>query len=106
MIEKLDSMDLNELKALKKQLDRAIESFETHRRKTALEALEAVAKEQGFSLAELTGAVGNAPKSRERSAPKFANPHDPGEAWSGRGRKPRWYVEAIEAGKTPEDLAI
>lgn len=28
-----------------------------------------------------------------------------GRAWSGRGRPPIWFKEAIAAGKTPEDLA-
>ena len=106
MIDQLDSMDLNELKALKKQLDKAIDSFETRRKKTALDALEAVAKKQGFSLSELLEAAGSQSKTRSVAAPKFANPHDPDQTWSGRGRKPGWFLEAVEAGKTPEDLAI
>lgn len=107
MIDQLDSMDLNELKALKKQVDKAIDSFETRRKKAALEALEATAKEQGFSLSELLDAAHSSPsKSRSSAAPKYANPHNPDETWTGRGRKPRWFAEAIEAGKTPDDLLI
>ncbi|MGY6697072.1 MAG: H-NS family nucleoid-associated regulatory protein [Roseinatronobacter sp.] len=26
--------------------------------------------------------------------------------WSGRGRKPRWVVDALSSGKTLEDLSI
>lgn len=106
MTDQLDSMDLNELKALKKQVDKAIDSFETRRKKTALEALEAVAREQGFSLSDLLDAASNQPKTRGAAAPKFANPHDPQQTWSGRGRKPSWFIEAMEVGKTPDDLAI
>ena len=107
MMDQLDSMDLNELKALKKQVEKAIDSFETRRKKTALEALEATAKEQGFSLSELQDAASSTTKARgQAAAPKFANPHNPDETWSGRGRKPRWFIEAIEAGKTTDDLAI
>jgi DNA-binding protein H-NS len=29
---------------------------------------------------------------------------DAGNAWSGFGPKPRWFTEALAAGKTPEDL--
>ncbi|OWJ69490.1 transcriptional regulator [Haematobacter missouriensis] len=106
-MDQLDSMDLNELKALKKQVEKAIDSFETRRKKTALEALEATAKEQGFSLSELLDAASSTTKARgQAAAPKFANPHNPDETWSGRGRKPRWFIEAIEAGKTTDDLAI
>lgn len=106
MIDQLASMDLSELKTLKKQVNKAIDSFETRRKKSAFEALEAVAKEQGFSLSELLDAASSTTKPRGQAAPKFANPHDPDETWSGRGRKPRWFIEAIEAGKAPDDLSI
>lgn len=58
----------------------------------------------GFSLAELTGAV----KTRKRSpsVAKYANPADKSDTWSGRGRKPRWFSEALAKGKKPQDLAI
>jgi DNA-binding protein H-NS len=29
-----------------------------------------------------------------------------GKKWSGKGKRPNWYVQAIAAGKTPEDLAV
>jgi len=107
MIDQLASMDLNELKAIKKQVDKAIDSFETRRKKSALEALEAVAKEQGFTLSELLDAASStSQKSRGTAAQKFANPHNPDETWSGRGRKPGWFIEAIDAGKSLDDLSI
>jgi DNA-binding protein H-NS len=30
--------------------------------------------------------------------PKFRNPGDPSETWSGRGNQPRWLVSQVEAG--------
>ena len=106
MMDQLDSMDLNELKALKKQVEKAIDSFETRRKKTALEALEATAKEQGFSLSELLDAASSTTKARgQAAAPKFANPHNPDETWSGRGRRPAWVTAALEGGASLESLA-
>lgn len=29
---------------------------------------------------------------------------DAGHSWSGRGRRPAWYIAALAAGKKPEDL--
>jgi len=29
-----------------------------------------------------------------------------GNSWTGNGRRPRWYVEAIESGKTPDNLLV
>ena len=38
--------------------------------------------------------------------PKFRNPDNPGETWSGRGRQPRWVVEQLTLGKRMEELKI
>ncbi|MBT8410687.1 MAG: H-NS histone family protein, partial [Octadecabacter sp.] len=35
-----------------------------------------------------------------------ANPADPSQQWTGKGRQPNWYKAAIEAGKSPESMAI
>ena len=29
-----------------------------------------------------------------------------GNTWTGRGKRPNWFKSALEAGKTPEDLAV
>jgi len=37
---------------------------------------------------------------------KYRHPENPALTWSGRGRKPLWFVEALSSGKTAEDMAI
>ena len=66
--------------------------------------MEAVARKMSYSLAELAGAG----KKAERSAapPKYRHPEKPAVTWSGRGRKPGWFVAALESGKSAEDLAV
>ena len=101
----LNDMSLKELRDLQAHVGKAIASFEERRKKVALAKLDEQARELGFSsLAELTGA----PVTRKRAAvaPKYANPADRSQTWSGRGRKPGWFIAALEAGKTPDDLAI
>lgn len=40
-------------------------------------------------------------------APKYANPNgDAQDNWSGRGRKPQWYIDACASGQTPESMLI
>ena len=36
--------------------------------------------------------------------PKYRNPDDPSQTWSGRGRRPRWVTQALEGGRTLDDL--
>lgn len=101
----LDNLTLRELRDLQSQVAKAIASYEDRKKKDALAELEEKARSLGFSLAELTG-MAPARKQRAATSAKYANPMDPSETWSGRGRKPRWFIDAIAAGKTAEDLAI
>ena len=41
-----------------------------------------------------------------RVFPKYRNPSDPSETWSGRGKQPRWLMAALEAGRKIEDFTI
>jgi DNA-binding protein H-NS len=38
--------------------------------------------------------------------PKFANPDEPSQVWSGRGKRPKWVTEKLASGLTLEDLNI
>lgn len=98
-----ETMSLEELKRLKKELDKAIANYDDRRKAEARRDLEEKAREYGFSLSELAEA-----KTTKRStvAPKYRNPGNPEQTWSGRGRQPIWFREAIEAGTEPDDLAI
>lgn len=100
----VNKMGLKELKELQTQVSKAITSFEDRKKKEALAELEERARAHGYSLAELTGTA----PTRKRSpvAPKYANPANKSETWSGRGRKPRWFEAALKSGKSTKDLSI
>ncbi len=100
----LKSLSLKELKDLQSQVAREISGYEERQRRAAIDTLEEKAREMGFSLAELTGM---APvRKKTASMAKYANPANPADTWSGRGRKPRWYAEALAAGKSDDDLRV
>ncbi|WP_112311456.1 H-NS histone family protein [Pseudogemmobacter bohemicus] len=101
----LNSLDLKDLKALQAKVAKAVSTYEDRRKKEALAKLDETARELGFaSLAELTGTA--APRKRAASGAKYANPANPADTWSGRGRKPRWFAEALASGKSESDLLI
>lgn len=103
----LDALSLRELRDLQARVARAISSYEDRRKKEALAELESKAREMGYSLAELLALqTDKAPRKRALSSPKYANPVNRADTWTGRGRKPRWFIEALAAGRAPEDLAI
>lgn len=103
-------IDLSQLDP--QQLDRLIEQAqrEKERRKRAGMAevrreLRQLARERGYTIEELFG-IGAPPPDRGKVAPKYRNPDNPAETWSGRGRKPRWFEEALARGLSAEAMLI
>ena len=41
-----------------------------------------------------------------RVLPKFRNPEQPSETWTGRGKQPRWLTAQVRSGKRIEDFRI
>lgn len=100
----LDAMSLKELRQLQKDLTKAISTYEDRHKSEALAKLEMVAKEMGYSLSELIGA--EMKTTRAPAAAKYRHPESARLTWSGRGRKPRWFEDYINAGKNPSELAV
>ncbi|MGY9046452.1 hypothetical protein P775_26845 [Puniceibacterium antarcticum] len=101
----LDQLSLDELKQLEKDVTKAIKNFEARRKSEALAAVEAKAREMGFTIAELTG-DSKAKGKATVSAPKYQHPENPALTWTGRGRKPNWFQEAVDAGTPAESMLI
>ena len=98
----LSSMSKKELQKLQKRVAKAIDNFDNRARQEALAALESKAKEMGFSLSELTGGK----KAKSLNPPKYRNPDDADQTWTGRGRQPGWIKDALKKGVDIEKFAI
>lgn len=98
----LDSMSKDELLALRKNVDKALASFEKRQKEAALAAAKRAAEEHGFSLDEILGKK----TSGKTAVPKYRNPENPSQTWTGRGRQPAWYKSAIAAGKDASEMEI
>ncbi|MFP7569881.1 H-NS family nucleoid-associated regulatory protein [Marivita sp. S2033] len=99
----VNDMSKDELKKLINDAEKALKSLESRRKAEAKKAAESAAKEYGFSLDELLGA---APKKGSKSPPKYRNPANADQTWTGKGRKPNWLNDALADGKSLQDLAI
>lgn len=110
------------MKAELEALTRAIEMRERDQKLTQLTStreFKAVAKEvnrlglTGAEIAELfqrpkeTGRRRKTTKKKgTKLKPKYQNPNNPEQTWTGRGNRPRWVVSALESGMTLDDLRI
>jgi DNA-binding protein H-NS len=50
--------------------------------------------------------IGSAKRPYPKVPPKYRNPKDPAETWSGRGKQPRWLTAQLRSGKTVKDFLI
>src|SRR5262245_21057224 len=87
---------------------------------TVRSKLAQLAKAEGYTIAELFGgtaavtanrtAARNGSKKGRKSlgkvAPKYRNPANPTETWTGRGKQPRWLAAQTGAGRRLEDFLI
>ena len=99
----LEKLSLDELKALQNEVAVAIFNFE--KKSGNLSWVKALAHAKGFSLKELLD-NSNGKSTKKPVAPKYADPANPENTWTGRGRKPKWLVTALESGRTAEDFAL
>jgi len=108
-------VDLNGLSV--KELDQILANAAKLREQKLRDNLAAVrqkiveaAREEGYSIAELFGAGSGPSKQRggkkEKGSAKYANPSDPSQTWTGRGKRPGWFKLAIERGVQPASMAI
>jgi len=105
MAKDIEKMSLEELQAYHKEVEAAIRGYEKKRKTEALAAVRETARAHGFTLEELIG--GKAPgKATVKGVAKYANPADPSQTWTGRGRQPGWVKDALAAGKSLESMAI
>lgn len=98
-------MNRDELVDLRKQVDKALKSYEKRKLEEARREAAKAAAEFGYSLNDLRGGDKGKPKGA-KLPPKYAHPDQPGLTYSGRGRKPKWLQERLDAGASLDDFLI
>lgn len=104
----LDKMTYAELSELRDEIDAAMETRHEEERQAIAEQIEELAYAAGFSSAKEV--LGIRTKKNRASGytvkPKYRSPWDASQTWTGRGRKPKWVVEALEEGHEIEEFLI
>jgi DNA-binding protein H-NS len=100
----LQKMSYAELAELRAKIERLMADKQGAER-TALRAKMAdIAKAHGLSLDEV---LGKGRRGKGSVAPKYRDPKNPENTWTGRGRMPLWLVAATKGNKAKkEDFLI
>lgn len=96
----LSNYDFGELKGLLFDIDQEVKRRRRGELDDTRARIHALALEAGLPLEQML-AHGVA-----EGVPRYRNPHDAGQTWSGRGRQPKWLVDGLAAGRALDDFAV
>lgn len=104
----LDKLSPTELQALIRTAEAKMESARKNQIQDVRSKIDSILKNAGLMIGEVYPQRGRASKGPKATvAPKYRNPADATQTWSGRGKRPVWFVKALKMrGVTPESLLI
>lgn len=99
---------LNELLALRADLDEQIARAQREAKSEAIAQVKALMTQYGLSLADIQGTPASAKRAVKTGAKVAVKYRDrnTGDTWTGRGLQPKWLRAAVAAGKKPADFAV
>lgn len=103
----LSQFNIDELNTLIRRAQDTIKKKEQEQLVALRKQVEEMAASMGVSVTDLLGVkAGGRKKAATKVSPKYRNPANPDQTWSGRGLMPRWMREAVEQGAKKEDFLI
>lgn len=106
----LDSMSVDEMWQLHEEISGLLSVRLTSEKRELEKRLERLRRDKQVTSSKHVNGIkdlADAPRRKyPRVYPKYQNPAEPSETWSGRGKTPRWLVAALKMGQKLEDFAI
>jgi DNA-binding protein H-NS len=100
----LDKMSYAELSDLRSRVESQMAEKQASERQALRQKMAEMAEAAGMSLDAL---LGKGRKGKGSVAPKYRDPKNPENTWTGRGRMPLWMVAATKGSKAKkEDFLI
>jgi DNA-binding protein H-NS len=107
---KLESLSHKELVALIADAKARVHGVRDEQIRALRAKVEALVKAEELTMAEVFPVLGGGKEPSKRAGagiPKFRNPDDESQTWTGFGKKPGWFVEALKKrGVTVDSLRI
>lgn len=94
----LDSLSPAELQALIKSAEAQMQSARKNHIQKVRTKIEGLLKSAGLTIDEVYPRRGGQGSKGPKAAvaPKYRNPENPAQTWSGRGKRPLWFVDALK----------
>jgi DNA-binding protein H-NS len=105
----LAAMSIDEMWRLHEEISQLLSVRLTSEKRELEKRLAQLRREKEVPPPENSKSPKEAPRERRaypRVFPKYRNPDQPSETWSGRGKQPRWLTAALKAGHKVEEFVI
>lgn len=103
----LDGMSVDEMWMLHERIAQVLSVRLTSEKRELEKRLAQLRRENEMhSVSAEASGVSRERRKYPRVYPKYRNPNDPSETWSGRGKQPRWLVAALKTGHKIEEFMI
>jgi DNA-binding protein H-NS len=104
--EQLANYPLKDLLVFQENLKEVIETKRATEKHSVSNKIQLMAAEYGFEVSDLFPLKGSKEAKVSTVKPKYRNPNNKLQTWTGRGRKPTWVNELLEQGQSLDDVAI
>lgn len=100
--EEVNALSLPELMLLEGMIRVSREAQSKSARKKLVASIKEQAKAAGIPFEDIIDSM--TAGTKVKLPPKYRNPNDAAETWAGRGMKPKWVSEHLEAGGSMDDI--
>jgi DNA-binding protein H-NS len=103
----LEALSPKELQTLIADAQSQMQAAHANQIQEVRKKIDALLHGKGLTLADVDPTRGSKGGKKSAVAPKYRNPSNEAQTWSGRGKRPFWFVEALKRrGVTAESLLI
>ncbi|MBI5263382.1 MAG: H-NS histone family protein [Bradyrhizobium sp.] len=102
----LEGMSIDEMWQLHEEIGRVLSVRLTSEKRELEKRLAQLRREKEVRLGEPIEGVRRERRKYPRVHPKYRNPEEPSQTWSGRGKQPRWLAAALKTGHSLDEFVI
>jgi len=97
----LKDLPTHELQQLANDIQWEMEHRRNEEIKQTAAQMKAMAAQMGMTVEQVLRI-----KTRQKTPVKYRNPEEPEQTWTGRGKRPGWLRDAINAGRDLEEFRV
>lgn len=102
----LNNLSEDDLKLLMAKAERTLRERHQQRIHSLRKEAEELAASLNMSVAEVFGLSKSSKLANKKLPPKYINPVNPAQTWTGRGKRPHWLADALARGESLDKFAV